>query len=154
APTLPGGFDNPAYATATMGSGGLVAGVAGATVEADDNPMVTTKVGSGKTVNVSGNLDVQSLVYQHAFADGFAVAVSALGAIGLVDPTANAGGKTTTEFDGNVQNASTVTVSGNVDASTQSKARAKSFAVGAGINVAEADATTSPMVTTTVGGSI
>ena len=124
----------------------------GSTVQATDQPTVNNNVGFGKTVNINGSLLVQDHVYQHAFADGYGVGAGIVG-VGIINPVATVGGTITTGFDGTVQNAGSVTVSGNDNASTLANARGQAYGIGAGTNVSTT-ATTSPNVNTSVTGSI
>ena len=151
---LPSGFDEPAFATAQLAGGALLAGVAGANVTANNLATVTTEVGAGKTVSIDGDLLVKSLVHQRAVADGFTLGIGLGAGVGVVNPTASVGGSVVTRFDGTVQNARNVTVSGNVDASTKADGRASAGALLLGLNIVTVTTTTSPNVATSVAGAI
>ena len=141
-------------ATVTLGKIALLGAVAGAHVTANDTPTVTTTVGSGKTVNITGDLLVESLTQQQVVVDGTTYAIGLGVGIGVIDPTATAGGTITTGFDGTVQNADHVTIRAVDHVSTASTASGVAGSLLGAADDITTTATTSPAILTSVGGSI
>jgi len=144
----------PAFATVTLGSGALLASVAGGTVDTYNSPIVYTGVGAGGTVTATRDVKINSVVYQRAQSDGLSIAAALGVGVGITRPSATAGGSTTTFFDGELTGSSTATVRGFVEASTETDARAVGVGALSGITDVTSTATTSPTVATSVGGSL
>ena len=68
--TFDGATHGPAYATVTLGSGGLLAGVAGGTVTVTNSPTVDAVVGASTTVTATRDVTVKTNSYAFAEADG------------------------------------------------------------------------------------
>ncbi|HEX8971092.1 hypothetical protein, partial [Oryzihumus sp.] len=144
----------PAQATVQLGTASLIASVGVTTVTATDSPFVTTGPGSG-SISVSGAITLTSNVYEHAVADDSSIAASLGAAVATAQPTATAGGSTTTRM-GAVASGSagtTFTAISNVNASSSATGLSDGIALGVGVSVVDTVATTNPTVSTTIGGS-
>ena len=141
----------PASATVALGSGGLLADVAGAEVTVTNSPAIETAIGSGTVVNAGNAVTLASESFQFAEADGFTFALSLDGAVGITIPTANAEGTIWTHFDGELLSAQTVSIRSDVDARARTLGMASGFGYGANVNDVIVDAETNPQVATFVG---
>ena len=153
--TVDGDEVGPSYAKVTLGAGGLGAGIAGGTVNSYNSPTVVTGVGSSTTVTATGDVVIQSKVFQLAETNGLSIAVAVGVGVGTVVAIATASGSTTTHFDGTLNGgADSLTVQGTVKATSNSSGRAVGGAILGAFTGPTIKAETKPNVTTRLGGTI
>ena len=115
---------DPAYATLTLGSVAVLAGITAGTVTATDSPNVDTFVAGGTTIFSLGTVSIWSQVFSPATADGLSPNSLGIGVgIGIVTPTATAGGTVTSEVDGTISEAGTVIVQNTVESRSTANGR-------------------------------
>ncbi|HTZ04687.1 MAG TPA: HYR domain-containing protein [Gaiellaceae bacterium] len=144
----------PAFATLLLGSIGLLGGVAGGVATATDSPTVEASTGGGTAVTAGKSVVLWNQVFSPASADGTSFAAGLGVGVGIVVPTATAGGTITASYDGSVVSANTVLVLNTVEARTSVTGRAAAGGLGAGITDATLTADTHPNVQALVGGTI
>lgn len=137
-----------AYARGQAGGGSVVAGVAGAGVDAISTPTVTTTVQSGAVLN-GGNVNVRTDASFDADAKGIAVSVAAGVAVGISIVNANANGIAQTTNGGSIQAADADLIT-NVSAEARAEADAIGGALLAGGVGSQAFANASPNLSTLI----
>ncbi|MGZ4129286.1 MAG: hypothetical protein ACXVPR_00475, partial [Actinomycetota bacterium] len=153
-PTYKGGSVDPAYATLTLGSVAILAGITAGGVSAIDSPTVSTFVAGATTIFSLGTVTVWSQDFSPASADGRSLSIGIGVGIGIVAPTATAAGTVTSEVDGTISEAGTVIIENTVESRTTVIGRSAAGGVLAGISDATLTANTQANVDARVRGSI
>ena len=152
--TVDGATHGPAYAKVTLGSGGLLAGVAGGTVTVTNSPVLNALVGAGTTVAATGDVSVTIDSFAFAEADGRSIAVGLGVGVGTVVTLATAAGSATTAFDGTLTRAASLTVLGTIAARADATGRAVGGSILGTYTKPTVHATTNPTITARLGGSV
>ena len=153
-PTYKGGPVDPAYATLTLGSVAILAGITAGGTTAIDSPNVSTFVAGATTIFSLGTVTVWSQVFSPASADGRSLSIGIGVGVGIVAPTATAAGTVTSEVDGTISEAGAVTIENTVESRTTVIGRSAAGGLLAGVSDATLTANTQASVDARVRGSI
>ncbi len=147
-----GAGTDTAFANAILGGASLGISITGATASATDAPTVNNVVGS-TTLN-GGSLTVTSDTYQSAEVDGRSLSLGLIAGVGVVQPSAEAGGTIDTGFSGSATGLSSAQVQATDVAHVIVNGRGFAFGGGGAVSAGTLNATVDPNVTTSVAGSL
>ena len=90
----------PVFGVLTLASVGLIGGASGGVLRETDSPVLVTKIAGGTHIGATGAVTIQDQSFSPAEADGESISGGLVFGIGLVAPSATAGGSVTTSFNG------------------------------------------------------
>ena len=149
----------PTFAKIRLGSGALLAGVAGGTVNTFNAPKLSTVVGSGTVINATGDVLLETESLQVAETDGQSIGIGGVGiGVGVIEASAVVGedsvrktNQIQTHFDGDLESAETLTIRSDVDAHSKVLGQADGFGAIASGTAPKVNAETAPKIATYVG---
>ena len=153
-PVLNGSLVGPAYASLTLGSAGLLAGVSGGTITVDNSPTLIASVGAGTSVTASGAFTLQGEAYQLSQADAASASGGLAVGVGVIQSSVTAAGTITTTFNGDLLGSASALIQGETTATSRVEGRAGGGGVGGAVTDVTISASTSPQVHTTVNGNL